>query len=472
MMSKRPAWLRISRRTGFLFGLLLVALGVLIVFSGDLLLSYRLAGARQSLRQRDWDAALAALDRAKGRGQATAKWHYLRACALRRNGRLQDVQKELALASELGWNDQDIQRQRLLLKAQSGRIKESESELKELIQASEGDEAAEEIYEAMARGYLTSFHVADATQCLRFWIDFQPDNPLPHLWLADLYQRLENTQAAADGYQKVLEIKPNHLEARLKLAKALAEQLKLDEAADEFQKCIEQSADSGPAFLGLADCKRRQGETEAAKSLLYDALLCDLTGDEQATALSALGQMALEDRDYAPAIGMLEQSIALSPAEPPSHLALAASLSAVGQKDRADAHRDQARQLAERHNRLVSVTRQSVMQPDNADLRCEAGLILMEQGFLAAGAQWLQTAVRIDPKHRSAHRGLASYYREIGDLERARQHESLAQQASEQPDEVPPAKAGTPTVGVPPSGGAEGRPAKAGTPTAEEGENR
>jgi Tfp pilus assembly protein PilF len=403
---------------------------VLIFKWSDLALAYRLNSAQQALRARDWVGANEILERSRQRGEMSGQWHYLQACSERRAGQVAQAQRHLARAAALGWNPADIDRQRLLMKAESGQIKQVEGRLAELLQSEVSDEAGEEIYEAMARGYLASLHIMDATKCLRYWVEWQPDNHVPHLWMGDLYQRIENPVAAADEYKRVLDLRPQHAEARLKLAQIYLEQSQVDDAAVLFEDCTSDSAHAAQSLLGLAECRRRQGSTTAAKALLYDVLVLELTSEQSAQALASLGRIALEDRDFAAAIDLLERSISQNPIESDGHIALAGALMAVGQTQLAEVERARARQLVEENNRLQSLTREAVARPSNADLRSEVGLILIQHGLWSAGRDWLQSAVQIDPGHRAAHQGLAQYFEQIGDLAQAKQHQLIANQAA------------------------------------------
>jgi Tfp pilus assembly protein PilF len=67
-----------------------------------------------------------------------------------------------------------------------------------------------------------------------------------------------------------------------------------------------------------------------------------------------------------------------------------------------------------------------VSHPENADLRWEAGRILMDQGMLTEGAAWMSTALIYDPDHKATHESLAEYYETI------RPDEALARQHREQ----------------------------------------
>jgi tetratricopeptide (TPR) repeat protein len=239
-----------TRRT-LLLGLVLLLVGAVgCVFFEDIRHGYQAIQLRNAFRQRDWKSALAMLDAHPQQGNKAAEWNYLRAKAARRSGDHQAAAQALKAASESGWNRDDIAREQILLNAQSGNIADVEKDLQQLRLAGATDEQAEEIYEASARGLMMSLRFADAFQCLKFWAEWQSDNPLPHLWLGELHQRLEDPQLAANSFAEVLKRDPRHLEGKLKLGGVRLSQLEIEKAEVLFKECVEQDPDSGPAILG------------------------------------------------------------------------------------------------------------------------------------------------------------------------------------------------------------------------------
>lgn len=412
---------RVSHRTKILLAILAAALIAFIAFFGDVRAAYQAGRVQQAMDDHDWQQALALLDRFPEKSKESAHWHFLQGRIARRSGNHLLATAAFDRAASLGWREWDIARQRLLAKAQL-QIGEAEDELKQIVTSGVADEEAEEIYEAMSQGYLSSMRLADAARSLKFWSEWQPQNPVPHLWMGDLHKRLENPDAAILEFEAAVKCDPEHVEARLKLAQLRLEQLQIEPAAELFKQC-QVGEFQALATLGLAECLRRQGAHLEAKSLLHEALIFDLPPEQQAEALSALGQVALEEQEYAQAAKILGDAVAIDPNIPASRLALATALTHMGQTARADVERKTARQIIDRHNRLVGVTRQVLQQPQNADLRCEAGQILLEQGMTGPGVMWLQTALQLDPDHRAAHETLAAHFRSAGDEARARQHE-------------------------------------------------
>lgn len=417
-------------RRGLLLWVLTCLSALLAVQFPSIFLNYQLAEVRRTLRAGDATRAVAALNQLAGRCAESGEWHYLLARSLRRTGNLTEASKQLELAEELGWNAADIQREQLLNKARRGQVKKVEPQLVELLASGVGDEAAEDIYEAMSQGYWASYYVGDALECLEFWSSWQPDNLVPRLWIADLYRRSDQPNAAAEAYRKILELDPKHPEALVKLGDLYLKKLAVDEASDAFEQCMAASPDSADALLGLAECRRRKGLTEEVRQLVSETLTLDLNPIQAARALGILGAIALEDRNYSRAIRLLQASVRIDANDPGPHESLAAALTAVGQDEVAAVERQRAHDTSQRHARLMRITSKALEEPQNADLRCEAGLILMEQGFWSEGADWIKTAIEIDPQHRAAHEAMAKYFERLGDAKQARRHRRLAEHAA------------------------------------------
>ena len=416
-------------RRGLLLCLLAALTLLLAGSSGRLRLSYALMAARRALRAAEAESAVAILERHADRGDQSPEWNYLLARALRRAARLTDAEKSLARAEQLGWDAEDIRREKLLTKARRGDVKKIEDQLAKLLDAGASDDVAEEIYEAMSQGFWASYYVADALECLEYWREFQPENTVPRLWIADLYDRTIRPEQAISEYRKVLELDPKNKTALGRIGDILLARLELEEAAETFVRLLSVSRESPDGLLGLADCLRRQGRNVEAKALLYEVLTFKLDQRQASRATGMLGTMALEDRDYFRAIDLLRQSIGHEANDGSFHASLGAALSAIGQDALAATERKLARETSDRHSHLVLVTAKVANNPDDPEFRCEAGQILMDQGFWPDGANWVKTALAIDPRCVTAHQLLAKYYEHLGDHKSANEHRAKAARA-------------------------------------------
>jgi len=397
---------RASHRIKILLAILAMAVVALLVLFGDVRSAYQAGRVQQAIEARDWPKAIALLDRFPAKSKETARWHFQRAKAARRSGDSSTAVVHLARAEELGWPKPEVGRQRLLIRAQTN-IREVEGELRQAALQGGTDEEAEEIYEAMSRGYMHALRFPDAMDCLNYWGQWQPSNPLPHLWKADLYERKELPEEAAAEYELALQSDSTNEEARLKLAQVRLKQLNVPVAAALFQQSLGEGENLHRALLGLADCKRRQSETAEARALLHEVLLLDLSAEDESEACAALARIEREEGRLERALALFSRALVLNPNDIVGRLAFAGALAAAGQDQLAEQQRKLAKEMSDRHERLLEVLKKIEQTPENPDLRYQAGKILLEQGLVETGLQWLDTALQLDPQHADSLRARA-----------------------------------------------------------------
>ncbi len=401
-----------KRRRGRRFLLLLAALlgaGLLATVCWPWLrVSGYLNTARGALRRGDFSGTRQALQKASALQPDRADVQYLLAVCHRRAGRLDRFEEHLRQASRLGSPEDDVQRQRLLAAAQTGHLEAVESPLLEIIQEGAADDAAEEIYEALATGYLATYRLRDAWKCLDSWLQWRPQAPRAHVLRADIYARLGKLPSAADDYRAVLEQFPEDLGTRVKLGQVLVRRDEAEEALEHFGACLAIAPNDPDALLGVAQCERQLGANAEARRHLQTALAGKLTPEQRAAALAQQGQLSLSDGKASEAVDALMQAVQLTPAEVSVHYALTRALAAAGERDLAQYHADRIQHIRAQFERMTEITRRVIDSPHDADLRCEAGSILIEQGLTAEGLGWLLSALKCEPKHDKANRLLAA----------------------------------------------------------------
>jgi tetratricopeptide (TPR) repeat protein len=419
------------RRRAILFGLLFLVLGTAVVWGPTLRESAGLTAIRAAIAGHDWQRAEALLTGGGSRGffsgrPPEADRQYLLGRLYRRQRRFSEAERCFDAAAGLGFDAEAIAGQRLLERAQTGDIRRVEEDLALLLAAGGDDAFAEDCYEAMAEGFIGSFRMADARECVDFWSRWQPDNPLPAYWLGVIEERYERPVLALEQYDRALAMNPRLYDARVRVARLELETGRLEDANRRFRECLEERPDDPQAVIGLANCLLRSGDSRGARDLYHDALTTDLGKEEAAAALTELGQMALEEGQEKKAAILLDQAVQVDPHGMRARLAYAGSLMRLGDEEGAKAQRDIATRLAERQRRLAAVTRDALGKPDDADLRAEAGMILLEQGFVTEGLGWLETALRIAPDHGPTHRVLADHFAALGDENRSAEHRTMA----------------------------------------------
>ena len=349
--------------------------------------------------------------------------------ANRRASRFDHFEKHLHRAEQLGWPGEEVALQRWLATAQRGHVELVEPQLNRLIAAGATDEVAEEVYEALAEGYLATHRLKEAWKCLSYWSDWRPAAIKPRLLRGSICQQIGNSEQAAEEYRLLLKNNPSHVTGMAKLAHVLLETNHVQEAVDQFQRVLRLEPANVEMTLGLASGERRLGHAPTARQHLSHALTLKMNPLQQAECLSELGELDFEDGKYAQAIEHLQQAIELTPREARMHHALSRALLLAGQPEAAQRHVELNRELQTKSQRLHDITKTLFDQPQNADLRFEAGSILMEQGFQREAVGWLETAIACQPEHVPAHQALSAYFEAQGDTKSAARHRLLAQRA-------------------------------------------
>jgi tetratricopeptide (TPR) repeat protein len=358
-----------------------------------------LNAVREALRKSDFAAAQRALDRIVSRPGNAAEVAYLSAVVCRRSGRLREFDEFLEQASRLRWNQADIEHQRLLARAQVGDVDAVHAQLMNEQVLDVSDDTAEETYEAIAMGYLASFQLREAWRCLDYWLRWRPDAPIARLLRASIYERRDNVPSAVEDYRVTLKSLPDHYEARLKLATRLVSLKQIDQAREHFASLLATNPLDPEVLLGLAECDRVIGENATAEQRLQTVLDQPISRSQRAAALLALGQMQRASGNSAEAITTLTTAVGLAPEQSNIHYALARALIATGQTERAEFHQQRVDQIRQQYERLASITEKLFDTPGDADLRFQAGVILIQQGMIEEGLGWMRTALKCDPHH-------------------------------------------------------------------------
>ncbi|MSR59478.1 MAG: tetratricopeptide repeat protein [Planctomycetaceae bacterium] len=410
-----------------------VALGLAVpvavlafVVGGWCAATWSLRSARLSLARGEFAAALTALDAAERWQPGRAETAFEFARAYRRSGDLDRGEEWLQSAARRGWSAEEITIQRFLASIQSGRFDQAEPWLSRVLRAGVSDDLAEEIYEAQAKGYLNSYRLNDAVVCLNFWIQWKPRAVQPRIWLADAWERCDRWQSAAGEFQAIVDLAPNHREARRRLADNLLILNDVAGAFQHFQICARETPDDDAVALGLARCLRRLGRLEEAERSLSQLLGRHPDNKRPVDALVEQGQIALDLRQTVRAVALLEQAVRADPGHALAQSTLAGAYLKSGEIEQAEQHRILAERIKQRFERLTEIIGQLTDAPGNADLRHEAGMVLMEQGLRAEGARWMATALLVDAHHHPTHAALEEYFASIGDSDRAAQHRRLS----------------------------------------------
>ncbi len=422
--------------------LLLLASGSLVLLNGGwqfLSAKWHLQTAKSLLNMGGTERvrrALAVLQKAEaGSSESSPELLFQLGRTYRRTGEVEKGLDYLKKAASAGWDPEQINMQRELAMFQLGRIEDADKGINRLLKKNVPDEVAYEVYEAMAKGYLFAFRFTDALNCLDFWTQWCQDATDPLIWRAGIWEQTERWEKANTEYRAVLKIDPGNLEARLALGRNLLRQLNQPEAASrEFQICLKASPDDFNGNLGLAASERQLANTESAEKRMRALLRRDLTKGQLASVRMELGQILLDRRELPEAIDLLEKVVEAEPLNSNAWYSLGSAYAGSGNREKATACMEKSKDIGEKFNRMTTITTELITHPEKADLRWEAGKILMDQGMYTEGAAWMSTALIYDPGHKQTHETLKWYYEKIKpDARLAQKHADQAAGANPGP---------------------------------------
>jgi Tfp pilus assembly protein PilF len=309
---------------------------------------------------------------------------------------------------------------------QTGNFDQSGGYLGEVMRAGAGDDLAEEIYEARAKGFLSIYDLKEALLCIDYWLKWRPHARQARLWRAEIWERSARWQEAISEYRKIIEHDPHDFEARLKLADALLWEHDTQAALAEYQKCVAARPHDVAALFGVVKCQQRIGEPSDAKNGLLALLERDLSATQKGEVLLELGEIALFNQDYQQALDFLLRSREADPTNRFVYQPLSRAHSRLGHTELAEEAKRRGEESTRRLSRLSEITRKLVREPQDAELRYEAGMLFIAEGADKEGAAWLHTALKCDPEHRKTHAALAEYYEKNGDAAAANHHRKMA----------------------------------------------
>ena len=295
--------------------LVLLLLGVGLVW-GPLQKYRQVNRARQALLESQPERALDALQSLNADRPNDAQINYLLARAYRRTGNLKQAQSHLEQAQRSGWSSEEVNQQRHLALLQSGQIQETAAFFKRLLNQGVSDEIAVEFYEAQAMALLHGYRFKEAMVCLNYWIDWRPQDVRPRMWRGEIWDRILYHKDAIREYSSVLEVAPDHLDARRHLAKSLFESHKFEQALEHYQQCTQIDSSDTEARIGVAQCNLRLLNIDVAEQQLRALLQVDLNDDQRTRVAIVLATLVLDKKQPQEAIRILDDLKGLAKTNP------------------------------------------------------------------------------------------------------------------------------------------------------------
>jgi tetratricopeptide (TPR) repeat protein len=421
---RRPLLGHFRRTLAVLFLLALIGLGGWMLWQGSLAEYHLRAGRRAVARYHNLQAQyhLQGCLRLRPREPQAL---LLAARVARRVGSFDLAEQFLGKYQDLA-DDDDLVLERVLLRAARGEVDEVSAFCRARIEANHL--VAPLVREAMAAGLLQVYRLQEAEKVLREWQDRDPDNTQALLLDGTLRELRIDLSEALARYRRVVELDPEHDEARLRLVNMLVQQSNGQEALPHAEYLRRRLPGEPQVPLRLAQCQVLLGRQAEAEKTLDDLLHHQ---PHYAPALAERGKLALRTGETEKAETLLREAVARDPSGLDARYLLAQALRRNGKADQAWEELDALARLEEDANRIQKIVTEQMQQRPNDPALChEVGVISLRAGAPPEGLRWLYKALALDPKHAPTHRALADHFQRTGNSTLAARHRRLAEEAS------------------------------------------
>jgi Flp pilus assembly protein TadD len=215
----------------------------------------------------------------------------------------------------------------------------------------------------------------------------QPDDLEVRLDLGSAYQRMGNNGRAISSYEEVLKKDPRNVQALKFVGDCYRRAKETDKAIAAYQKVMKLApSDPRPYFL-LGAVYEEAGQDGKAEQMFQDAQQFKRYLGE---AWTNLGAIAFRRGDLSKATWYLSRAVAKAPTRPKGHYNYALVLSAKKERDKA----------------LDELKIAGDLDPEDAEIRYLAGVILLRQGRLDEAKGMFEEALKRQPKHADAKHNL------------------------------------------------------------------
>jgi tetratricopeptide (TPR) repeat protein len=401
--------------------LILLAAGALGVF---LWLDHELRAARRAVELGHNAEAVTHLETCRRFRPDQGEVLILSSRVARRTGAWTEADALLDRYSELYGDDDSLALERLLLRATRGEIGTTGPLLQYRIDRQ--DAAAPLAREALIAGLLYRFQLDQAKRQIEQWVENEPRSALALLARAKFNEERGHGSEATVTYRRLLEIDPDHHEARMRLCAILLQLSQGEEALAHAQYLHKHLPDQAGVLVQLAQALDLQGRGDEARSTLDE---CLRRFPVHPAALAERGRIANRDGDSRRAEELLRLATRLDPGDPRARYQLYLALNQNDKKDEAQKELAEYKSLEADVERIEELMFGRLAQtPNDPAIYQEVAMIALRSGRAKEALRWLQNALQVDPNYVPAHRTLAAYYHETGNPILSARHRAIAQQ--------------------------------------------
>jgi tetratricopeptide (TPR) repeat protein len=308
-----------------------------------------------------------------------------------------------------------VQLEFLLLRVQRGEVDEVSATLIDCVE--KGHPESPIILETLAQAYMHRHRYKPMLACLTRWIEICPDVAKAYQWRGWVLERLNHAKEAVADYNRAVELDPDLVPVRLRLAEMFMEDSNPLEALRHLEPLARRFPDRPDVQGRLGQCRLLQGRPEETRRLL-EAAVAKLPNDP--AVLNSLAKLDIQEGRPAEAEQWLRRALKVDPTDTEAAFALVSSLRAQDRADEAAVALEQSEKTAAMMKRFNHFMQEEAERPSHdPDILCEVGEVFLLVGKDPLGLHWLNKALERDPGHPPTLRALAEYYDKQGERDRA-----------------------------------------------------
>ena len=312
--------------------------------------------------------------------------------------------------------------ERLLLRATRGEIEDASPALVARMRA-EGPEA-DMAREALITGLLNRFRWPEASHYLTAWLEAAPDSTMALLLQGKLNEQRQAVGPALDGYRRIVELDPEHDEARLRLTTLLLGNRFGEEALTHLVVLRQRLPENLEIEVQWGRALALQARTAESRAALE---ACVARHPDYPPALAELGSQSLADGDEEKAERLLARAVALEPGNVTARSQYAFVLARNGKREEAAREQKRVADLKADFERIaVLISGPLQERPNDPQVPYEIAQIAVRSGQVREALRWFTAALRLDAAHAPTHQALARLYRALDNPVMAARHRALA----------------------------------------------
>jgi tetratricopeptide (TPR) repeat protein len=231
-----------------------------------------------------------------------------------------------------------------------------------------------------------------------------PEDPRPHRLMGLIHKDYERYGLAIGNYRESLRRDPDQPEKQeilAELSECLVRQRQHAEALETLRQCPRSAK-----MLALeADCRYGQGDVEAARRLVDEALVLE-PGRLEALDLKATMQLAADDVQSA--METLLQAAEHHPKEYALRYRLAGAYQRLNEPELAKEQLEAMKQLRALRDRFTKLHEDAMEDPTNAETRYQLGLVARQLDKPEIALSWLKMTLALDPDHPGAREAVSA----------------------------------------------------------------